>query len=250
VVLCPGINDGEVLLKTIHDLADEYPRITSMAIVPLALTRYNTDARLTAVTPGFCIDTISQLTILQKQLHTRLGTNFAFLGDEIYLRGGCALPNRGHYGEYPQIEDGVGMVRAFYAEFAAMIKRLERSNLAHLSNVPGTILTGTLFEPVLRKLIDKLNKRFRTKLSVVAVENGYFGGDVSVAGLLTGRDLVDVREKISGEFALIPKQMLKSDEAIMLDGMGIEEVEKKIGVPLHAMNLDDLAKFLLSSNPN
>src|SRR6476620_5376393 len=86
VVLCPEINDGEVLLKTIDDLAAEYPRITSMAIVPLGLTRYNTDTRLTPVTPGFCRDVVHQLAIVQEQLRSRLGTNFAFLGDEIYLR--------------------------------------------------------------------------------------------------------------------------------------------------------------------
>ncbi len=250
VVLCPGINDGDVLLKTIHELAAEYPRITSVAIVPLGLTRYNTDPRLTPVTPEFCREVISQLTAVQKQLRVRLGTNFAFLGDEIYLRAGQAVPKRSHYGEYPQIEDGVGMVRAFHDEFAALIKRLERKKLGQQGNAAGTIFTGSLFAPVLQPLIDKLNARFCTKLSVAAVSNGYFGGDVSVAGLLTGRDLVAAREKISGEFVLIPKQMLKSDEAIMLDGMSMGEAEKEIGVPLYAVDLDDLAEFLINSSTN
>src|SRR6266496_2449316 len=139
VVLCPGINDGDVLLKTIDDLAAEYPRITSVAIVPLGLTRYNTDVRLTAVTPEFCRDVIKQLTAVQKQLRIRLGTNFAFLGDEIYLRAELPLPNRAHYGEYPQIEDGVGMVRSFHDEFSRMLKRIERKGAVHLNNVPDTI---------------------------------------------------------------------------------------------------------------
>ena len=98
VVLCPGINDGEVLRKTIFDLAAEYPRITSVAIVPLGLTRYNTDARLTAVTPEFCRAVIDQVAAIQKQLHAQLGTNFALLGDEIYLRAGRRIPARSHYG--------------------------------------------------------------------------------------------------------------------------------------------------------
>ncbi len=249
VVLCPRINDGDVLLKTINDLAAEYPRITSVAIVPLGLTRYNTDARLTAVTPDFCREVIHQVETLQTQLRARLGTNFAFLGDEIYLRGGRAVPPRAHYGEYPQIEDGVGMVRSFHEEFGRMIKRLERKRVGQL-HCAGTILTGTLFAPVLQKLIDKLNARFRTRLSVVAVSNGYFGGDVSVAGLLTGRDLLTVSERISGDFVLIPKQVLKSDEAIMLDGMRIEEVQEKLGVPVRAVDLSDLTSFLLSVNTN
>jgi putative radical SAM enzyme (TIGR03279 family) len=249
VVLCPRINDGDVLLKTINDLAAEYPRITSVAIVPLGLTRYNTDARLTPVTPDFCREVIHQVETLQTQLRTRLGTNFAFLGDEIYLRGGRAVPPRAHYGEYPQIEDGVGMVRSFHEEFGRMIKRLERKRVGQLHSA-GTILTGTLFAPVLQRLIDKLNARFRTMLSVVAVSNGYFGGDVSVAGLLTGRDLLTASERISGDFVLIPKQVLKSDEAIMLDGMRIEEVEQKLGVPVQAIDVSDLTSLLLSANTN
>src|SRR5918997_6166023 len=83
VVLCPGINDNEVLKKTIFDLAAEFPRITSVAIVPLGLTRYNSDPRLTPVTPEFCRTVIDQLVPIQKQLHAQLGTNFALLGDEI-----------------------------------------------------------------------------------------------------------------------------------------------------------------------
>ncbi len=248
VVLCPRINDGDVLLRTINDLAAEYPRITSVAIVPLGLTRYNTDARLTPVTPDFCLDVIDQLDTLQTQLRTRLGSNFAFLGDEIYLRAGRAVPPRAHYGEYPQIEDGVGMVRAFHEEFGRMIKRVERKRVGRGKDASGTILTGTLFAPVLEKLIDKLNARFRTRLSVVAVSNGYFGGDVSVAGLLTGRDLLTASGKISGDVVLIPKQMLKSDEAIMLDGMRIEEVEDKLGIPVQAVDVSDLTSLLLNAN--
>ncbi|HEX5887712.1 MAG TPA: DUF512 domain-containing protein [Pyrinomonadaceae bacterium] len=248
VVLCPGINDGEILRKTILDLAAEYPRITSVAIVPLGLTRYNTDRRLTAVTPEFCRDVIDQVNQIQKQLHARLGTNFALLGDEIYLRAGRPIPAKSHYGDYPQIEDGVGMVRSFVNEFAKITKRIERDGGDELQNKRGTILTGTLFAPVLRKMVDKLNDRFGSELVVEPVENGYFGGDVSVAGLLTGRDLLSARERISGEFVLIPRQMLKSDDEIMLDGMRLTDVVRELGLPVHAINLDQFASLLTEKN--
>ena len=248
VVLCPGINDDEVLKKTIFDLAAEFPRITSVAIVPLGLTRYNNDARLTRVTPEFCRNVIDQVNAIQKQLHAKLGTNFALLGDEIYLRAGRRIPGRSHYGDYPQIEDGVGMVRSFENEFAALVRKLEREQWTSASNTSGTIFTGTLFAPVLRKMIDKLNERFGTRLVVEALENSYFGGDVSVAGLLTGQDLVHARERVTGEFVCIPRQMLKSDEAIMLDGMKLDEVSRVLGQPVHAINLKELATLLLSKN--
>lgn len=248
VVLCPGINDGEVLRKTIFDLAAEYPRITSVAIVPLGLTRYNTDQRLTAVTPEFCREVIEQVNQIQKELHAKLGTNFALLGDEIYLRAGRPIPAKSHYGDYPQIEDGVGMVRSFVNEFAIITKRIERNGSGELQNKRGTILTGTLFAPVLRKMVDKLNDRFGSRLVVEPVENGYFGGDVSVAGLLTGRDLLSARERISGEFVLIPRQMLKSDDEIMLDGMRLADVTRELGLPVHAINLDQFASLLTGKN--
>ena len=248
VVLCPGINDDEVLKKTIFDLAAEFPRITSVAIVPLGLTRYNNDPRLTRVTPEFCRNVIDQVTAIQKQLHAKMGTNFALLGYEIYLRAGRRIPGRSHYGDYPQIEDGVGMVRAFANEFAAVVRKLEREQWTSASNTSGTIFTGTLFAPVLKKMIDKLNARFGTRLVVEALENSYFGGDVSVAGLLTGQDLLQARERVTGEFVCIPRQMLKSDDAIMLDGMKLDEVSRVLGQPVHAIHLKELATLLLNKN--
>ena len=248
VVLCPGINAGAVLKKTILDLASEYPRITSVAIVPLGLTRYNTDPRLTRVTPEFCREVIDQVGAIQKELTAKLGTNFALLGDEIYLRAGRRIPGRSHYGKYPQIEDGVGMVRSFENEFTRLLRRLEGESWTNARKASGTIFTGTLFAPVLRKMIDKLNTRFKTKLMVEALENSYFGGDVSVAGLLTGQDLVQARERVKGEFVVIPRQMLKSDDAIMLDGMRIEEVSRALGRPIHATNLNEFANLLLNKN--
>jgi len=248
VVLCPGINDGAVLRKTIMDLAAEFPRITSVAIVPLGLTRYNTDPRLTRVTPEFCRRVIDEVSLIQKELHAKIGTNFALLGDEIYLRAGRRIPARSHYGDYPQIEDGVGMVRSFANEFARLMRRLERHDWTNTDKKRGTIFTGTLFAPVLRDKIEKLNQRFGTELIVEALENSYFGGDVSVAGLLTGQDLLQARERIAGEFVVIPRQMLKSDEAIMLDGMHLTEVSRALGQPVHAVNLKELATLLLNKN--
>ena len=244
VVLCPEINDDEVLKKTIFDLAAEYPRITSVAIVPLGLTRYNTDARLTRVTPEFCRDVIDQVGAIQKELKTKLGTNFALLGDEIYLRAGRRIPGRSHYGDYPQIEDGVGMVRSFENEFTRLMRRLEREGWTSVNQTSATIFTGTLFAPVLKKMIDTFNARFGTRLIVEPLENSYFGGDVSVAGLLTGQDLLHARGRVIGEFVCIPKQMLKSDEAIMLDGMNINDVSRALGQPVHAVNLQELASLL------
>lgn len=248
VVLCPNINDGEILRRTINDLAAEFPRITSVAIVPLGLTKYNTDERLSPVTPEFCRNVIREVSVIQRDLRKRLGKTFAFLGDEIYLKAGLKVPSRAHYGEYPQIEDGIGMVRSFSNEFAALIKRLDRQPLMQPEQMNGCIVTGTLFAPVLESLIEDLNARFGTRLKVVGVENNYFGGDVSVAGLLTGGDLISARERLSGDFLLIPMSMLKSDEEIMLDGMKLNDLSDQLGVPVRPLDMKSFAKFLSSSN--
>ena len=244
VVLCPEINDGEILRRTIYDLAKLHPRVRSVAIVPLGLTRYLNDARLTPVTPEFCRRTIGEVAIIQDELRGRLGTTFAFLGDEIYLRAGAGVPSRKHYGDYPQIEDGIGMVRSFANEFEGLMRRLERRPLANPEKLFGAIMTGTIFAPVLRKQVERMNQRFHTRLQVVAVENEYFGGDVCVAGLLTGGDFAAANKQVVGDFAIIPRVVLKSDELVMLDGMRLEELQKEFDVPLYAYDFSSFAAAL------
>jgi putative radical SAM enzyme (TIGR03279 family) len=248
VVLCPTINDGDILRRTIADLAADYPRITSVAIVPLALTRYNTDERLTAVTPEFCREVIDQVTKIQKELRQQLGTTFAFLGDEIYLRAGHPLPGKTHYGNYPQIEDGIGMVRSFNNDFERLLKKVERRPLTQPRKVHGTVLTGTMFAPILKEQISKLNLQAGTRLHVEGVENNYFGGDVAVAGLLTGSDLLAARERIRGEFVVIPHSTLKSDEEILLDGMSLGELREKFGMPVYPVDMDSFGELVSASN--
>jgi putative radical SAM enzyme (TIGR03279 family) len=248
VVLCPKINDGDVLRKTIYDLADLHPSVSSVAIVPLGLTRYLDDPRLTPVTSEFCRETIDQVREIQKELRVRLGTTFAFLGDEIYLKAGRAIPSRKHYGDYPQIEDGIGMVRSFMNDFEKFKRRLASNSGAAFQprarKLNGTILTGTLFAPVFDRMVSELNEFSGARLNVLAVPNEYFGGDVSVAGLLTGGDFAAVRDQVKGKFAIMPRVSLKSDEPIFLDGMRFDELQQQFRMPLYAFDLAGLTNFL------
>jgi putative radical SAM enzyme (TIGR03279 family) len=281
VVLCPEINDGIQLEKTLRDLASHYPKIISTAIVPVALTRYNTDERLTRVTPEFCQRTISEVEKLQKEFRKNLGVTFAFLGDEIYIKAGLPIPNRRHYGKYPQIEDGVGMIRSFLNSFEKLLKkvgsqesrvesresRVESFNtenvrthklaitpkintlhspLSTLHSFNGTILTGEMFAPILREQIEKLNALVDSNLKVIAVPNTYFGGDVAVAGLLTGQDFVAVKDQIQGDFVIIPKNTIKSDEPILLDGMQFDDLKAQFNVPIYAIDVEELISNFLT----
>ena len=280
VVLCPEINDGAILEKTLRDLAALHPKVVSTAVVPVALTRYNTDERLTRVTPEFCRRTIKEVEKLQKNFRKTLGCTFAFLGDEIYIKGGVEIPSRRHYGDYPQIEDGVGMVRSFLNAFGKLLdsrrretNRKEAVQLARryfqsvrthpAAKIPeavaagalrmdgprgtklfGTILTGEMFAPIMAEQIEKYNELAGAKLKVLAVQNTYFGGDVSVAGLLSGRDYLNVANKVIGDFAVIPKHTIKSDEPVLIDGMMFNELKSKFPVPIYEFDIDDLLNFL------
>jgi len=224
------------------------------------LTRYLDDPRLTPVTPEFCREIIGDVSEMQHDLRQRLGTTFAFLGDEIYLKAGQAIPPRKHYGDYPQIEDGIGMVRSFANDFEKVMRTVSMCSLkgglvrpagaqvrplnegkAHLR---GTILTGTLFAPVLREMMERFNNRSGSEVVVAPVVNDYFGGDVSVAGLLTGGDFAAARAQVRGDFVIIPRVSLKSDEPIFLDGLRFEELKGEFDVPVHAFDFDQLASFL------
>lgn len=262
VVLCPEINDGAVLEKTLRDLALHYPRVVSTAVVPVALTRYNTDERLTRVTPEFCARTIGDVEKLQKEFRRTLGVTFAFLGDEIYIKAGADIPSRRHYGNYPQIEDGVGMVRSFLNKFERMLAGLQPTPSTDVRTHPaaavptvsaptafpqslhGTLLTGEMFAPILTAEIDKYNAVKGSKLRVLGVPNTYFGGDVSVAGLLSGQDLLAVRDQVAGDFVIIPRVTIKSDEPIMIDGMSYEDVKRGFRVPVYDLDTDGLIAFL------
>lgn len=283
VVLCPEINDGKQLEKTLRDLAAHYPKVVSTAIVPVALTRYNTDERLTRVTPDFCRRTIAEVEKLQEEFLAEHGTRFAFLGDEIYIKAGGDIPTQEHYGEYPQIEDGVGMVRSFVTEFDALLESVQSSKFkvqglesesagddprthklamkpdrinSNPASVPstqysaleshfGTIMTGEMFAPILKEQVEKLNALSGSRFYVLAVPNTYFGGDVSVAGLLSGQDFIAVKDQVVGDFVIIPEHVIKSDEPILIDGMQFDDLKKEFDVPILARNLFELIKKAL-----
>ena len=278
VVLCPEINDGAILEKTLRDLAVHYPKVVSTAVVPVALTRYNTDERLTRVTPEFCRRTIREVEKLQTEFRRTLGVTFAFLGDEIYIKAGAEIPSRRHYGNYPQIEDGVGMVRSFTNAFERLLKSvppasaggstrsvsqinvrthedalvparsevLDAQPPAHAGGTDlfGTIMTGEMFAPILRDQIARYNAMTGSRLNVLAVPNTYFGGDVAVAGLLSGKDFLMVAEKAVGDFAIIPRVTIKSDEPIFIDGMTYDDLKARFPLPIYDLDTGGLINWL------
>ena len=234
IVLCPTINDGEVLKRTIDDLALLHPALSSVAVVPVVFTKlHNYRDRLTAVTNEFCETLIKDMKPLQRGFRRRLGTTFVFLADEFYLRAGLPLPGRAHYGDYPQIEDGVGMVRRFVLESKRTFKRDVISDFGlKRGSLHGTVATGELFYPILFSQITELNNRFGTKLRTIAVRNQFFGPEVTVAGLISGADLLAARSSIEGSFLVVPEQACLKSGNVFLDDLTVEKLESDLGIPV------------------
>lgn len=249
VVLCPTINDGKHLEKTIRDLAALHPGIVSTAIVPLGITdKHKYRDRLTPVTDEFCAEVIDQVTPIQNELKKKLGTVFAFLGDEFYIRAGRKIPPKSHYrivrgqaaddDEYPQIEDGVGMVRQFFDAHAKRMKQLDAMrrrgefSAAQAKKIYGTLATGLIFYPMLKEAVDEMNRAFGTRLHVAPVENVFFGAGVTVAGLLSGVDYLNSREKFRGEFLVLPPHSYREYDLKFLDGMTLGDLTSELVLPL------------------
>lgn len=239
IVLCPKINDGEVLKQTVHELAGLHGQgVTSVAIVPLGLTKHHKKRHLlTPTTDEWEAEIIELVTPWQKEFRKQLGTTFAFLGDEFYIRAGKPLPGPAHYGPYPQIEDGVGMVRRFQDTFRKTVKKYKAKPELLPKKFPvTTVATGSLFASNLKALADELNATFGTKLHAVGITNEYFGPEVNVAGLVTGSDIYLARESFKGKRLLIPSEMVMGENRIFLDNMTLAELSNKLGMEVRVVN--------------
>jgi len=226
VVLCPGINDGPELERTVNDLAALYPAVQSLAIVPLGLTRHRRNLpQLQPVDGDYARRFIAQWGPRSRALTKRLGEAFLFLADEFYLKAGLPFPNLCEYGDLPQIENGVGLVPLFLRESA---RALRSARL--LGDFRVTVVTGVSSFPFVGEFLEKLSAKTGLAIVPVAVENRLFGESVTVSGLVTGNDIVAALEqKEIGSALLLPDVMLKEGEGVFLDDVSLEELGKKLG---------------------
>ncbi|MBZ5553492.1 MAG: DUF512 domain-containing protein [Acidobacteriia bacterium] len=231
VVLCPGWNDGEHLIRTLDDLLAFYPHVQSVAVVPLGLTDHRERLpRMDPVDPEYARRTIEFMRPLQERFRAKTGSYFAYLGDEFYILAGAPIPSHRHYGDFPLLENGVGMVRKFLDGFSRILGRKPAGALRALR---GTIVTGTIFAPILNHSIARFNARFGSELQVVAVENRFFGKGITVAGLLTGSDiLAALQGHDCGELVLVPSEAMINDDFLFLDDLRRADLEQSLGIPV------------------
>jgi len=225
VVLCPGLNDGFELKRTVTDLANLYPSVQSLAIVPLGLTSHRQHLpHLEAVDREYARSFITTWEPKAKALKKQLGEPFLFLADEFYLKAGLPFPTIREYGDFPQIENGVGMVPLFMREAE---RTLRSARL--LGDFKATVITGASAFGFVSEFVDKLAKKTGVQIITTAVENRLFGSSVTVSGLVSGKDILATLDgKNVGKALLVPDVMLKEGEGMFLDDISLKKLEEKL----------------------
>ncbi|MDD7389752.1 MAG: DUF512 domain-containing protein [Lachnospiraceae bacterium] len=231
IVLCKGYNDGEELKKTLQDLTRYCPVMQSVSVVPVGLTKYREGlCPLEPFTAQDAAQTIDLIEEVQKQCMERFGIHFVHASDEFYILAGRELPQEENYDGYPQLENGVGMLRLLLTEAEDAVSELEGDDRTdHL-----TIATGRLALPYIQKCVDRIHDRFPgITVDVAAIQNRFFGELITVSGLITGQDLLEqLTGRNLGSRVLIPINMLRSGEEVFLDDMTVSQIQNALQVPV------------------
>ena len=231
IVLCRGVNDGVELERTLHDLARLYPSLSSVAVVPSGLTAYR--EKLYPLAPfdkdssALVIDTVEGIN---QEYSEKLGKNLFFCSDEFYLTAERELPNDSYYEEYSQLENGVGMLRSFETEMNLFLKTLSDEERAIQRKI--SIATGDSAYDFICDAVNTVKKQCNgLECNVYRIKNDFFGHTITVAGLITGVDLMgQLKDKELGDELLISRTMLRSEGDLFLCDSSLKDVEERLGV--------------------
>ena len=226
IVVCPGVNDGEALEQSVLGLARFYPGIKSLALVPVGLTRHRDGlAALRPVSAADATDVLDRLDQWQHDMLGKVGSRFVFAADEFYLKAEREFPALATYEQLSQLENGVGMIPCFRSDATEVIA--EAAGLSCPVNF--SLITGWSFELELSRFLSELEDATGCRARLYAIENSLFGDSVTVAGLVSGGDIVgQLKGQELGDALLVPDVMLRSGEQLFLDDMTIEMLGKSL----------------------
>lgn len=229
IVLCRGVNDGAELERSIRELTAYMPQLESVSVVPVGLTRYRDG--LYPLEPFTKEDACEVLDLIhgwQEKLYKEWGNHFIHAGDEWYILAERPIPEEKTYDGYLQLENGVGMVRLLEEEVAQTLAGMTGDD----RKIHRTIATGELAAPFLRKHVDAVQKKYpNVDIQVLAIKNEFFGGKITVAGLITGTDLISqLKGKDLGDRLLLTNHMLKSGEPVFLDDVTVDDVQNALQI--------------------
>lgn len=231
IVLCPNINDGEILDKTISELSAFYPNLLSIAIVPVGLTKYRDGLyELKGFTSEGASKLIDQVESWQNEFFEKYKDNLVFCADEFYVKANREIPDCTRYGNFEQLEDGIGLMSYFTMDFNKALMRYKPKKIERTVSVA----TGKSAYKFIREKADILEKTFDgLKINVYAIENLFFGPEITVTGLITGNDLIEgLKNKELGDYLVIDQKMLKEDADIFLDNIYLDEVKRELNIEI------------------
>lgn len=243
IVLCPEINDGEHLTRSLKDLAAMYPQVNSVSIIPVGLTCHREGLYpLRLFREEEARQVVEAVETFGQDCLARLGSRIFWCSDEFYIQAGLPIPPDEFYEDYTQLENGVGMLRLLETEWKGACLTAPET----LSAPPFSLATGVAAAPFLQEIIDRGAESCHTKLNyrVYPIVNHFFGTTITVAGLITGQDLIaQLRGQDLGERLLIAQNMLRHGEHVFLDDVSLEEVSETLGVPVIPVAQDGFALF-------
>lgn len=229
IVLCRGVNDGAELERTMHDLACLYPAVTSVSIVPAGMTCYRKGLYpLTPFSREEAAAVVAQVEMFAEGCLSCYGERIFFAADELYIAAGLPLPDADYYEGFRQFENGVGMMASMKEEFDDALSQVQDDGRKRAVSVA----TGAAAYTFIRGLCDRIEEKFSgIHINVYQIDNHYFGESITVAGLLTGQDLLEqLRGKPLGETLFIPINSLRYEGDLFLCGMSVSELSEALGV--------------------
>ena len=238
LVLCPGINDGDELKRTLNDLISLYPAVQSIAAVPLGVTKYRDGlAKLTPYDEKSARETIEIIEKYADMCYEKHGTRIVFAADEFYLKAKLPLPDESYYEDFAQLDNGVGMSSLLKSEF---IEACESDENDYESFSKSSIATGSAAYPLICELVDIAKKKWHNlECNVYEIKNDFFGETITVAGLVTGRDLISqLKNRELGNYLLLPSCMFRAQGDIMLDDTSVEDIESALNIKVKIIQND------------
>lgn len=234
IVLCKGVNDGKELEFSLEKLLEYHPVLESVSVVPVGLSKYRDGLYpLEPFEKQDACEVIDMIEKYQQKALQKSGMHFIHASDEWYLLAGREMPNEESYDGYLQLENGVGMIRLLMTEVSDYLEDIKDENI---KVKPGkiSIATGRLAAPTLRKLAKQVAEQFpEVEVNVYDIRNDFFGERITVAGLITGQDLIaQMKEKEIGDRLLIPECMMRSGETVFLDDITLDQVQSALQVPI------------------
>jgi putative radical SAM enzyme (TIGR03279 family) len=258
LVITPGLNDGPWMERSIHDLAELYPAVQSVSVVPVGLTRHHKYGHR-AHTPAEAANVLDSVAAWQAKFRAEFGVGFVYPTDEWFLVTGRPLPPRAYYDDLDLAENGMGMVRAFLDDWKKVKREITGARRGkapiapppHLAGRTATLVTATLFEPTLRATAAAFDAAAGTQLNVVGVLNEKLGRGITVAGLLMGADVVaQLAGRELGEFVVLPRVMFDHPQGISLDDVSPLAIAQQLGRPIHLADaMGDVLDAFTGVNP-